>query len=260
MADDIAERFARETADHTMTVLHDDGLYRHLAFRNPKRAWNYWFDLITAPGVLIFQGDGDSYTFRRLDDMFEFFRGSTWNGAPNLGYWAEKLTIPGGQTGVMQYDQDLLAAHVKQSVTDYYDGQDIPDGLVDAVQDQVLDELVGDETTDHGTVDAFSFRVTSDERFRFTDTWEWTCRDYDWWFLWACQAIVWGIAQYDAHAVPRPITGATPRRRKSAAGLPCTPLVAPKPSADMATTATSDPFERPPAMVDVHPPEPAVTS
>jgi hypothetical protein len=36
--------------------------------------------------------------------------------------------------------------------------------------------------------------------FQFYDTWEWDFRDYDWWFLWACQAIVWGIAQFDGAA------------------------------------------------------------
>jgi hypothetical protein len=35
------------------------------------------------------------------------------------------------------------------------------------------------------------------EGFRFEDVWDWDFRDYDWWFLWACHAIVWGIRQYD---------------------------------------------------------------
>lgn len=34
---DIAARFARDTAQHEMTVLHDDGLYRHLRFQR-----TYW--------------------------------------------------------------------------------------------------------------------------------------------------------------------------------------------------------------------------
>jgi hypothetical protein len=32
----IAERFTRETAGHTMTIAHDDGLYRHLRFRGER--------------------------------------------------------------------------------------------------------------------------------------------------------------------------------------------------------------------------------
>ena len=47
-----------------------------------------------------------------------------------------------------------------------------------------------------------------DPDFQFQDVWEWNCRDYDWWFLWACHGIVWGIAQYDeAKAVVAEPTG-----------------------------------------------------
>jgi len=34
--------------------------------------------------------------------------------------------------------------------------------------------------------------------YRFSDVWEMDFRSYDWWFLWALHAIVWGIALYDA--------------------------------------------------------------
>ena len=40
--------------------------------------------------------------------------------------------------------------------------------------------------------------------FQFHDAREWEFRDYDWWFVWACHAIVWGIAQYDAVKAERP--------------------------------------------------------
>ena len=94
--DPIAERFARETAKHRMTVLHDDGLYRHLRFTEMHlcndaewRTTNgfYWFDLITWPGSLTINGDCGTYTFSRITDMFEFFRGY----GINPQYWAEKV-------------------------------------------------------------------------------------------------------------------------------------------------------------------------
>jgi hypothetical protein len=236
---ETAQRFARETATHRMTVLHDDGLYRHLAFRSTEHGWNLWFDLITVPGALIFQGDGDAYTFRRLEDMFEFFR-QPGGAAINPGYWGEKLTGRGGRDGVMHYDQDLMAECVNESVADAveYDPEVLV-GLAAAVREQVLEELMGDESIDRQTVEQFRYWANPDDEhawpskqpdFEFTHVWEWDTRDFDWWFLWACQAIVWGIAQYDAHAVPRPITGATPRRLREAAGLKCTPLVAPEPT------------------------------
>jgi hypothetical protein len=112
VTDTIAERFQRETANHEMTVKHDDGLYRHLRFRDPKYG-SYWFDLITIPGALIFQGDGETFAFRRIEDMFEFFRSPV--GRINPGYWAEKLTSD--RDSVMTYNEDLFKRYVANELT-----------------------------------------------------------------------------------------------------------------------------------------------
>ena len=81
-------RFATEGADHAMEIVLDDDLHRHLRFRHtgPSYSGYYWFDLITVPGTLIFQGDGQSFVFSRLPDMFEFFRGKLDRVDPH--YWA----------------------------------------------------------------------------------------------------------------------------------------------------------------------------
>jgi hypothetical protein len=187
---DIATRFARETAEHQMTVLHTDGLYRHLKFRNPKNSM-YWFDLITVPGALIFQGDGDSYVFRRLTDMFEFFRGPV--GEINPHYWSEKLTS-GDRGQVMKYDQEIFEARVKEAFVDAARWGGVPAGTGKALREEVLNnEEIYYESGARGALDGFDHKG-----FQFYDTWEWDFRDYDWWFLWACHAIVWGIAQFDA--------------------------------------------------------------
>ena len=86
---EIRERMLSATADHKLTILHNDGLYRHIRFKNPKSIF-YWFDLITWPGVLVFKGDMGCYVFSRLDDMFEFFTGPTINP----GYWGGSHNIP----------------------------------------------------------------------------------------------------------------------------------------------------------------------
>jgi hypothetical protein len=196
---DIAARFARDTADHQMTVLRDEGLYRHLAFRRmvwrpplrePQPTSLYWFDLITVPGALIFQGDGDSFVFRRIEDMLDFFRGPV--GQINPGYWAEKLTS--GHDQVMRYDEDLFVTRVKEAFVDAARHGGVPAGTGRALRDEVLSEdVIFDEYTARAALDGFEHKG-----FRFHDTWEWDFRDYHWWFLWALHAIVWGIAQYDA--------------------------------------------------------------
>jgi hypothetical protein len=216
---EAAERFARDTGPHAhdeylpyghlgpcrlvtdrphqMTVLHDDGLYRHLLFKSPDASW-YWFELITWPGCLTFRGDvGDGFTFARLPDMFGFFRDSR-EGGINPVYWSEKLG--GGRSSTMRYSEELFRRTVWQQVRDY--GQDHR-GRAKAVQEHFFggwsDWDISREDEARAALDDFKY-ATNDrrEQFQFVDTWEWSFKDFDWTFLWACNAIVWGIAQYDA--------------------------------------------------------------
>lgn len=205
-----AERFAREIANHQMTVMHDDGLYRHLAFRNREHGWNLWFDLITVPGALVFQGDGQSYVFHRVDDMFTFFRGPV--GQINPHYWGEKIVSGNGRASIQTYRQEALIEHINEIVAERV--QDDPEtyaNLAEAVRRDIRTQLIGDESLDRKLVEDFRFYANEDDEFaipskrpdfEFSDVWEWDSREYDWWFLWACNAIVWGIAQYDAARTP----------------------------------------------------------
>jgi len=230
---DIATRFQADTANHTMTVLHDDGLYRHLRFKAPGNGF-YWFDLVTWPGALSITGDVDGYTFRRMEDMFAFFRMSSSCGI-NPHYWQEKVVA--GREGLRTYSKDLLnqqvAEELKEAEADY-------PGVTAAWEKAVGDTWFPDydiefEEGARGALDNFEFgtkykatcscgeskefdeefnatlwrhqdqpsgarHVTSVERvegFRFYDTTDWELRDYAWEFLWCCHAVVWGIRQYD---------------------------------------------------------------
>lgn len=194
MSDDIAQRFARDTANHQLTILHDDGLYRHLRLKHPKRG-TYWFDIITWPGRLTICGDlGESYTFSRLTDMFEFFRGKRIN--PH--YWAEKLDS--GRSSAQEYSEDafrqMVWSHVRDAAPQYR-------GLAKAVQEHFFGGMrdwdTGYEEAAREALDAFEYlpKGQKGEPFRFYDTWEWSLKDYGWQFLWACHAVQWGIAQYD---------------------------------------------------------------
>lgn len=77
------ERFAADTSEHRMRILHDDGLYRHLRFSAPG-TYIYGFDLITWPGFLAIAGDMGERVFSRISDMFGFFESDT--GRINPGY------------------------------------------------------------------------------------------------------------------------------------------------------------------------------
>lgn len=183
-----ASRFTRNTADHQMTVLHDDGLYRHLRFMNPKSS-EYWFDLVTWPGRLAICGDiGEDYVFSRLPDMFEFFRGD----GINPHYWAEKLG--GGRHSVQEYSESLL----RQLVVEHFVGDaqwnGVPPGTGKALRTWVLNEDLSDEDHARSVLEDFAY-----QGYAFRDVWEWNFHDYEPSFLWACHAIVWGIGQYDRY-------------------------------------------------------------
>lgn len=216
----IARRFKSETRNHTLTVLLDQGLHRHLHFQEPGRS-AYWFDLITVPGALIFQGDGDSFVFRRDRDMFAFFRGPV--GRINPHYWSEKLT--NGRNSVKAYSSKLLEQHVKDVLDEAGTWGDRPRGLVKAVREEILESCeIDHEDAARQLLSEFEFYADPADRldsrkkpdFTFSDTWEWDLRDYDWWFLWACHAIVWGIARYDT-ARGFPIGGFAPDAAKTVA-------------------------------------------
>jgi hypothetical protein len=184
---DVAERFRDDTANHEMTVLHEDGLYRHLRFKAPATGM-YWFDLITWPGNLAINGDMGAFTFARMEDMFSFFRGTRINPQ----YWAEKVRA--GREGLEVYDEDLFRRLVVEHFVDAVKDRDAPHGLGRAVREQILgNEDIYFEHGAHTILAEFEY-----EGFRFHDTFEWDLRAYSHQFLWCLHAIQWGIGVYDA--------------------------------------------------------------
>lgn len=197
---DAADRFARETSRHELTILHDDGLYRHLRFMPKTGGSFYWFDLITVPDSLIFRGDGESFVFTilRADDLFDLFRRTSCNGSISPGYWSEKLSSR--RDAATDYSTHLFNEQVAR---DLAEAEKSFPGVTEA-----WNEHVGEwseynteyESEARRALDDFTYRPegTTGERFQFHDTDDWNLNDYAWWFLWACHGIAWGIAQYDA--------------------------------------------------------------
>lgn len=196
--------FARDVAEHTMRVLKDDGLYRHLRFAKPGTGINH-FDLITWPGHLSIGGDRDGYVFARIPDMFEFFRAkSGWNSSTiNPQYWAEKLTT---RVPVKAYDEGLFRQLVVEYFVDAVRGGDTPKGLGRAIRDEILDDTdIGFEDGARIALRDFEwpYELPADQKprppWRFDEhcLWEWDFTDWDFHYLYACHAIQWGIEQYD---------------------------------------------------------------
>lgn len=186
----MAKRFARDTADHEMTVLHDDGLHRHLRFRGPEHSF-YWYELITWPGHLAVGGDVDYWVFRRVEDMFTFFRRNGNQHGINPGYWSEKL-----QDG-RERAQTHSAEVVKRRVMEELKHLPVPN-LTD-VQREARRELLARIEDGDGQWPETTHEMLTDAQDAglIADFWEWRTKDWDWSFLWCCFAIVGGIAAYD---------------------------------------------------------------
>jgi len=185
-----AARFKQETAGHEMVVLHDDGLYRHLVFANPKPSL-YRFDLITWANNLVIRGDGPNFMFSVFPtaDLFDLFRETGRHGI-QPGYWQEKA-IAGR---VRSWSEDRFKKWLIQEAAS---NEAAYPGLMDAVDAQILNS--DDHSLEYrGTAEYAVASFDHDYRLRLPERWEESFEDYSWEFLWACHAIVWGIAQYDA--------------------------------------------------------------
>lgn len=194
-----AKRFARETRNHEMTVIHDEGFYRHLRFANPDSSL-YWYEITTTPGQLVFSGDGESFVFRLAPDMFEMFRRSAESGGINAKYWAEK-----GRTGnAYSYSRERFEEYVWKQVAEaepYYKA------LRDDVQEEIFNSVLYDVDYEPAALMAvlgyeYQFSTRPDAKgnrvpFRFRYVHEWELQDFDWWFLFACHAISDAIEKYD---------------------------------------------------------------
>lgn len=198
--------FLRDVATHELTIIRNEGLYRHLRFSRPGSSCMY-FDLITWPGHLCYTGDMGTYVFQRIEDMLEFFRRETkGDELPiNPGYWSEKvIAVDGGRSAgsVFEYDHDRYLAVVNEYLSDWLEGldDDASAELREAVQDDVLQWA--DSHDEHGNYNrAYEFSATVNGcKYQFTDLFERNFRRFTPRFLWCCRALVWGIEAWDAVA------------------------------------------------------------
>jgi hypothetical protein len=137
---ETAARFAR----HTVKVLHEDGLYRHLRFEGPadRPARRYPFELITWPYNLVVKA---GWTFHfdidATPDMFDLFRRTAFPGEINPGYWSEKVRA--GRDEVEGYDPDLLKWEIVTTVAQW-----MRDDLADRVWQQAKERGFNPEELD----------------------------------------------------------------------------------------------------------------
>lgn len=199
-----AAYFKRATAGHEMTVLHEDGTYRHLRFQTPGNGSSYGYDLITWPYNLVIRG-GWTFTFSidATEDMLDLFRRTAFPGQINPGYWQEKVTA--GRDQIESFSEELLKKEIEDTVQQWEQGSSVT-GLREAVEEHFFGEwpeynLEYREEANRALYD-FSFTPegarSGDSPYVFDDWSEWRLTEFSPGFLWSCHAIRHGVSLYDA--------------------------------------------------------------
>jgi hypothetical protein len=214
------QQFLKQVSEHVVEVHRDDGVYRHIRFRQPGTMMMH-FDLITWPGYLCYCGDMGTYVFSRTKDMFEFFRTDREHARRhdrqliiNLSYWSEKLqAVDGRRRGrsALEFSEDKFRRvindfrvnWIREAAREQTLDKEQRRELWEAVDQEVLGEL--DNSGDFAQHAAYRFSWSPggqfssryDELWSFQDLWEHSFEEYTHHFTWCCYALAWGIQKYD---------------------------------------------------------------
>lgn len=194
--------FLKCVEKHRIIVIRDDGIYRHIRFKAPGTC-NQFFDLTTWPGYLCYSGDMGTYVFQRMEDMFQFFRGSKNEPFINPRYWGEKLEAVGEQSGFKKFSADAFRERVQDHFKMYCEDNELKGEEIAAIQSEIDDEILcyldGDFDEEYRAARLVQeFRSTEREDFYFMDFFDGGgTNEYTYRYIWACCAIVWGISKYD---------------------------------------------------------------
>lgn len=188
-SENIKKIFDDDIKDHKLTIIMDDGLSRHIRLANPKTMIRY-YDLITWKRHLCICGDMGTYVFKRIDDMFDFFRGDKINSR----YWTEKLVSDSMFGGYHEFDIDNFREIIKEEFEEWEFKDEVEKERVWA--DVEFSVLTMDPETEQTAMTA-AIDYKSDYDHEFGDFWETTITQYTHNYIWILHAIVHGIKLYD---------------------------------------------------------------
>lgn len=187
--------FLKDVESHRLTILHEYDYYRHLRFKAPGTGV-LLFDLITYPGGLVFRGDMGSFTFERVKDMFNFFRGDEISP----GYWAEKCIAQDRTDGISKFSLRELEKSIREYHEEHFSDSDgvMKKLILQDLEEQVFKPSGEEEWRWWANID--SFRSGQSEGFDLMEGFIDGCIRYkepSYRYMWACYAIQWGISIYD---------------------------------------------------------------
>lgn len=222
------EQFDKDIAEHVLTILKEDGVYRHIRCQVPGTMMEH-FDIITWPGYLCYTGDMGTYVFTRTTDMLEFFRRPDHcRYSIDMRYWAEKVEAGdrhGRGGGILEFSKEKFDKRVWEVVNEFVDEQlegateedehrpgklELCKRAMNDLKAEVRSSVIGADDNDVRAYDAanqFAFSHVDSAAwmeyfggggvFNFQDAWEWDNRDFTHRFKWCCLALNWMVQTYD---------------------------------------------------------------
>ena len=189
-----AERcFQDDVKNHSMEIVKDDGLYRHIRFSKGSSIV-LQFSLVTWPGYLAITGDMGCFVFSRVTDMFEFHRLGESKSVP-YRYWAEKIQCGSSQSPDIagEFSEQLLRRAMFTEV------MSLVRGMEKSERPRAIEELRelydGVEFTEHNLSCIMGSEICGE--YPFHELYEYTLTQESYHFAWCCNAIAWGIKRYD---------------------------------------------------------------
>lgn len=186
------EQFLKDMRNHKLTILKDDGIYRHIRLAGPHTS-THFFEIMTFPNYLTYVGDMGSYTFSRVEDMFRFFRMDSNGLNPNYGYWAEKCiaeSVFGG--GIREFSIERFKECVIADTLEYLERGDISE-----LNEEELSEISHLLDAEDEWEAITEIREHDSEIIPLTDFFENRLTKGTYYYQWCCCAIQWAIEEYD---------------------------------------------------------------
>lgn len=193
MTQPTLEQFLNDVKNHELTIHQNDGVDRHLIFKNPNDC-NQHFNITTFPNYLVITGDMGSLVFSRQYDMFDFFRSDDLKINPD--YWSERIhstSYQGKIESYSEFDIDEVKRCAQEDLDDF-----IRDNELSGEDEyNLLEELQSILRAEDEYEIVEAIRNFDCNGFDFADFWERDYRKYRYHYIWLCYAIVWGIKKFD---------------------------------------------------------------
>lgn len=184
--------FADSVKDHELQIPLDTGIYRHLIYKKPYSG-DMGFNIVTVPQYLTICGDMGSYTFTRVADMFQFFRGDNINPE----YWAQKCVSTDKHCDIKKYCEKKMTRLIMERVEDWCSPEwnDYSEEQRKQLENEIKEDVLPYIDTESMALDVLM--DFDPDNSMFEDFLEEDVREFTPNFLWCLEAIVHTIKVYD---------------------------------------------------------------